>query len=593
MKAKMKLKNLLSFLLALVMAVGMLPGMGMTALAAMMAGGSDSFGTVRLTFTEDSVFSDQVIKLKGYQYIKECKVGATVYDVPELETQDFKTNGEYVAYMYGNNLYLKGNLNGACIDLQSVSSYGTVDVFVQDDTTMSGNHCLLYNFRKGIDLHILPGKTLTMNLERPGTFRYTGAIRTQEGGDVTITGGGTLNINFNGDPAVENGIPVSGINAGKVTLEYREFSQFVGSPTVNINMNNGESGPEGDAVTGISAGTLTVKDGAKLNIEVTGRALNTDNDSTTGEGYYGGTQGRVNMAISATQMKLLNNASVDIISHANVMSDIRLWGGGEALTVDTTGHLNILNEGNIQRYDPEIPTQATYALYRDYPTYNIYFPEQNATANLVRAEGGVSITSYSAAIDDWYEKYYTNGEEDAYNWAIGCRGADPQLGTGMHRGSLRIGDSVNVTSNSWIHNQGSIQYIWAPQGVATVKKSPGLTMDSHAPADNPLGSQLYYAKVMEPKFNDIHVVPKGGSVVLVGGEDIAKGEFLYWYDALHPTGTETGTSWTESIKTFDNIQQDMVLVPVRDPMKNGPNLSDVGYSLQWDKGVTKQTRYAY
>ena len=33
MKAKMKLKNLLSFLLALVMVVTLLPGMGMTALA--------------------------------------------------------------------------------------------------------------------------------------------------------------------------------------------------------------------------------------------------------------------------------------------------------------------------------------------------------------------------------------------------------------------------------------------------------------------------------------------------------------------------------------------------------------------------------
>ena len=140
---------------------------------------------------------------------------------------------------------------------------------------------------------------------------------------------------------------------------------------------------------------------------------------------------------------------------------------------------------------------------------------------------------------------------------------------------------------------GSAKYIYSTTGVATVKKSPGLTMDSHAPADNPHGSQLYYAKVMEPKFNDIYVVPKGGSVVLVGGEDIAKGKFLYWYDALHPTGTETGTSWTDSIKTFTNIQQDMVLVPVRDPMKTGPTLSDVGYSLQWDKGVTKQTRYAY
>ena len=553
--------------------------------------GSDSFGTVRLTFTEDSVFSDQVIKLKGYQYIKECKVGATVYDVPELETQDFKTNGEYVAYMYGNNLYLKGNLDGACIDLQSVSSYGTVDVFVQDDTTMSGNHCLLYNFRKGIDLHILPGKTLTMNLERPGTFRYTGAIRTQEGGDVTITGGGTLNINFVGDPTVENGIPVSGIDAGKVTLEYREFSQFVGSPTVNINMNNGESGPEGDAVTGISAGTLTVKDGAKLNIEVTGRALNTDNDSTTGEGYYGGTLGRVNMAISATQMKLLNDASVDIISHANVISDIRLWGGGEALTVDTTGHLTIVNEGNIQRYDPEIPTQATYALYRDYPTYNIYFPEQNATANLVRAEGGVSITSYSAAIDDWYEKYYTKGEEDADNWAIGCHGADPTLGQNMYRGNLRIGDSIKVEENSWIRNKGSIKYIWAPQGVATVKKSPGLTMDSHAPTDNPNGSQLYYAKVMEPKFNDIYVVHKGADLSLEAPE--GKGKFLYWYDALHPEGSGNGTSWTKPNQTFSSIQQDMVLVPVRDPMKTGPNLSAVSYTTEYDRDTGTTTRYAY
>ena len=40
MKAKMKLKNLLSFLLALVMVVTLLPGMGMTALA-VEDGGND------------------------------------------------------------------------------------------------------------------------------------------------------------------------------------------------------------------------------------------------------------------------------------------------------------------------------------------------------------------------------------------------------------------------------------------------------------------------------------------------------------------------------------------------------------------------
>ena len=211
---------------------------------------------------------------------------------------------------------------------------------------MSGNHCLLYNFRKGIDLHILPGKTLTMNLERPGTFRYTGAIRTQEGGDVTITGGGTLNINFVGDPAVENGIPVSGINAGKVTLEYREFSQFVGSPTVNINMNNGESGPEGDAVYGIRASVLTVEDDAKLKIEVSGRNVKRSGESDS--------NGRVNHAIFGNSMSVLDNASVDIISHKNVVTDISLTGDGDALTVNTTGHLNIKNEGNVTFADQDL-----------------------------------------------------------------------------------------------------------------------------------------------------------------------------------------------------------------------------------------------
>ena len=622
MKAKMKLKNLLSFLLALVMVVTLLPGMGMTALAvedgstdppapavtevretpetpetpeepetpepdpgvtatgkmtvsqpAMMAGGSDSFGTVRLTFTEDSVFSDQVIKLKGYQYIKECKVGATVYDVPELETQDFKTNGEYVAYMYGNNLYLKGNLNGACIDLQSVSSYGTVDVFVQDDTTMSGNHCLLYNFRKGIDLHILPGKTLTMNLERPGTFRYTGAIRTQEGGDVTITGGGTLNINFVGDPTVENGIPVSGINAGKVTLEYREFSQFVGSPTVNINMNNGKSGPEGDAVTGIKAGRLTVKDDAKLKIEVTGRNVKSSGESDSG--------GRVNRAISSGTMQVLDNASVDIISYKNVVTDIYLFGDGEALTVNTTGHLNIKNQSMVTFVDQSDDWNRRFG----YPSDNIYLSENNATFKLEKAEGGFSIDSYSTMVDTWY----TEGTFDL-DWYWPVRG-NITLGQNMYRGNHRVDQQIKLGSSNYLYTWGFAQYIYSTTGVATVKQSPGLIMDSHAPADNPHGSQLYYAKVLEPSLNLTYIVRKGGDLTLTTGD--RKGTFLYWYDALRPEVAENGTSWTNITQTFTNIQQDMVLVPVRDPMKTGPNLSDVGYSVQWDDGVTKQTRYAY
>ena len=340
-------------------------------------------------------------------------------------------------------------------------------------------------------------------------------------------------------------------------------------------MNNGGSGPEGDAVTGIKAGKLTVKDDAKLKIEVSGRNVKSSGESDS--------NGRVNRAISASSMELLDNASVDITSYKNVVTDIYLFGSGEALTVNTTGHLNIKNEGNVTFADQN----DDWNRKNGYPNINIYLSENNATFKLEKAEGGVSIDSYSSLVDTWYT---TDTFDSEGYWPVH---GNITLGQNMYRGNHRVDQEINLGSNNYLYTWGSAKYIYSTTGVATVKKSPGLTMDSHAPTDNPNGSQLYYAKVMEPKFNDIHVVPKGGSVVLVGGEDIAKGEFLYWYDALHPTGTETGTSWTDSIKTFDNIQQDMVLVPVRDPMKTGPTLSDVDYSLQWDKGVTKQTRYAY
>ena len=537
------------------------------------AGGSDAFGEARLTFTKDSVFTDQVIKLKGYQYIKECKVGATVYDVPELEAPEFKTTGDYVAYMSGSSLYLKGDLNGACIDLQYVDSPGGVNVFVQDDTTMSGNHCLLYNFRNSIDLHILPGKTLNLNLERPGAFRYTGAIRTQEGGDVTITGGGTLNINFVGDPTVENGIPVSGIDARDVTLEYRKYSQFIGSPTVNINMNNGKSGPEGDAVTGIEASKLTVKDDAKLSIEVSGRSVKRSGESDSGS--------RVNRAISAFSMELLNNASVDIISRKNVVTDIYLFGGGEALTVDTTGHLNIKNQSIVTFADQSDEWNRRFG----YPGSNIYLKEKNATFKLEKAEGGVSIASNSSTVDTWY----TGGTFDL-DWYWPVHG-NITRGPNMYRGNHRVDQQIDLGSGNYLYTWGFAQYIYSTNGVATVKQSPGLTMKSHAPADNPHGSQLYYAKVLEPTLNLTYIVRKGGDLTLTTGD--RKGTFLYWYDALRPEAAENGTSWTNVTQTFTNIQQDMVLVPVRDPMKNGPTLSDVGYKEQWDTSIGTNIRYAY
>ena len=558
------------------------------------AGPSDAFGTVRFIFERDGYGSDQTIKLKSYQYITECRPGATVYTVEdEFARQDFITTGEYVAYMCGFNLHLKGNLNGACINLDNVLDPSPY-VYVQEDTTIGGNHCLLYNFQNDVNLRIRTGKKLTLNAQSPGEFRYMGAIRANDGGDVSISGGGTLEINATGSTeAVDSRSFLSGIRGSNVTLENCTKTGFEGSPTVNILMDNRYSGPEGDKVIGISAGKLTVKDDTQLRINVYGRALNTSNDSNTGEGFYGGTGGRVNRAISASSMELLDKASLTIFSHKNVMSDICLGGSGEVLTVNTSGYLNIQNDGNIERYalDGTGANDAMLAMYRDYPTDNIYYSDKDATVNLVRAEKGVSIVSYSAAIDDWYDKYYIKGQEDANNWAISCRAADPTLGAGMHRGSLRIGDSVQLADNKWFRNHGSIEYIWAPQGVATVQQSKGLIMGWHAPEDNPQGSSLYYAKVLKPELNDIRVVRKGESLTLTA--PTGKGTFLCWYDALHPEGSGSGTSWTDTTQTFSNIQQDMVLVPVRDPMTTGPNLSAVGYVEQYDSDTSTYTRYAY
>ena len=70
-----------------------------------------------------------------------------------------------------------------------------------------------------------------------------------------------------------------------------------------------------------------------------------------------------------------------------------------------------------------------------------------------------------------------------------------------------------------------MEYIYEPQGVVTVQKSNGLVMDWHAPEGNPQGSSLYYAKVLEPNFNDIHILRKGESLTLVAPD--GKGTFLY------------------------------------------------------------------
>lgn len=541
------------------------------------------YSHIQLKFSEDYISSSDRILLRDCEYIVKNSPDATPILLPagELEQVDFVQNGDYVALYYNGCLNLKGDLTGACIDMQAPRwgdiKVKTMMINVRDNVTLDGKSCLLYGYDQHLWLRIAPGKTLTINADRSQLYKYRAAIYSN-GGDVTVSGGGTLNINYQGktNPGENEYKIVEGIYGSWVSFEYDDDPRYLGSPTVNINMNNGESGPEGDAVYGIHATSgLTVEDDAKLKIEVSGRNVKRSGESDS--------NGRVNHAIVGKSMSVLDNASVDIISHKNVVTDISLTGDGDALTVNTTGHLNIKNEGNVTFADQD----ADWNRKNGYPSDNIYLHGTDATFKIEKAEDGVTIDSYSDSVDQWY----TGGAFDM-EWYWPVHG-NITLGQNMYRGDHRVGVLVETGTYTSEYTWGSAKYIYSTTGVATVKKSPGLTMDSHAPADNPHGSQLYYAKVMEPKFNDIYVVPKGGSVVLVGGEDIAKGKFLYWYDALHPTGTETGTSWTDSIKTFTNIQQDMVLVPVRDPMKTGPTLSDVDYSLQWDKGVTKQTRYAY
>lgn len=520
-------------------------------------GESDAFGSIVLDFG-----NDQTITLRGYDYITECTPNAEVKTVSEFDAQEFKTTGNYVAYMCGTDLHLKGNLNGACIKLNYVDEELYSDVYVQDDTTISGNNCLLFNYGKGIYLHIRPGKTLTLNLESPGTHMYTGAIRTQSGGGVEIDGGGTLNINFNGsgNTAVTNGKLVYGIHAGNVTLENGSKTGFAGSPTVNINMDNGGSDFNGDAVMGIDANVLTVKDNARLNIEVTGRALDPTKE---GISYAeGATQGRVNMAIRADSMKLLDSASVDIISHANVISDIYLTGEGEVLTVNTTGHLNIKNEGNIDRYPKEDDGVDT----RDLPDGNIKVPT-GASVKFEKAQEGIFIDSYSKQINKWYDKDIAGNGDPTNHWAI--RGS-LVLVDGMYRGDHRVGDWKKVTgSNNFDIIWGSAKFIYSGLGVHTVKVSRGIGMAQNDASNSPTG------RVKEPEFNDIYIVKQGDWLELTAPE--GKGKFLYWYDATSDDNTEGGTKWTNQTLRFNYLEKDMLLVPVYDVMTKEPTLGPLRY----------------
>ena len=547
----------------------------------------DTYGMVVLNFPKVNNES-RAIKLYSGNYISACDPDATVWSGVPNEQRD------YLVWYHEGILYLNGDLQNVRINLRNAKrfpneSQRSVLVYVKDNVTMSGHDTLL-DLQDGTNatLHIDPDKRLTLNYTRNAQSTTKGAAIDGGGGsNLTVIGGGELHINAygsgdkNGSYTYTFGIALR----GDLTLSSGIYS--AGSPDVQINVSNDSTNTASDKVFGVDVHGLTVKDESFLKIDVTGRALDpkTEGDSYAEDAIWG----RVNGAISAGSMKLLDKASVDITSHKNVVSDIALTGGGEVLMVDTEGYFHITNYGNITRYTDDLDHKV-----HDHPDANIYLPAKEATANIVRVEEGMVIDSYSRIVDRWYDNVI-NGE-DQWNWVIGrgyqgssSIGKEPTLGTNMYVGTRRVGEAVKVSASDQRYTWGKYEYIYSTTGVATVKQSSGLTMDWEKPEGS--ASSVHYARVIEPGFNDIYVVHKGADLSLEAPE--GKGTFLYWYDALHPEGSGNGTSWTKPNQTFSNIQQDMVLVPVRDPMKTGPNLSDVGYSVQWDKGVTKQTRYAY
>ena len=519
------------------------------------------YSHIQLKFSESS--SDRIL-LRDCEYITVGGPHASPKLLPagELEQVEFVQNGDYVALYYNGSLHLKGDLRGACIDMQaprySDAHVKIMMIQVRDDVTLDGMSCLLYGSEQNLWLRIAPGKTLTINADRSQLYKYHAAIYSN-GGDVTVSGGGTLNINYQGktNPGASEDKIVKGIYGRGVSFEYDDNSLYLGSPTVNINMNNGGSGPEGDAVTGISTGKLTVKDKAKLNIEVTGRALDPKTES-----YQSDISGRVNKAIGADSMKLLDDASVDIISHKNVISDIYLTGSGEVLTVNTTGHLNIKNEGNIERYPK--PTDGVDT--RDLPSANIKAPT-GASVKFEKAQEGVFIDSYAKTINQWYDTDIAGTGDSAHHWAIE---GTLVLGTGMYRGDHRVGETVKDSGSSrYDIIYGTARFIYSGLGVHTVKVSRGIGMAKNGDSGYPVG------RVKEPEFNDIYIVKQGDWLELTAPE--GKGKFLYWYDATSDDNTEGGTTWTNQTQRFDYFEKDMVLVPVYDVMTKEPTLSPLRY----------------
>lgn len=183
------------------------------------------YSHIQLKFSEDYISSSDRVLLRDCEYITVSGPHAVPKLLPadELEQVEFAQNGDYVALYYNGSLHLKGDLRGACIDMQA-PRYGDVKVKtmmiqVRDDVTLDGKSCLLYGYDQNLWLRIAPGKTLTINADRSQLYKYRAAIYSN-GGDVTVSGGGTLNINYQGktNPGENEYKIVEGIYGSWVSL---------------------------------------------------------------------------------------------------------------------------------------------------------------------------------------------------------------------------------------------------------------------------------------------------------------------------------------------------------------------------------------
>lgn len=521
---------------------------------------ASSGGYVDLQFRNNAGTTSK--KLYDRQFIKVGTHDATVGT--DNDSHTVLNSNEYVAYYINGTLYLNGDMSRMLIDITNAQqrSDGTVLIQVENNVTLSEDNCFIRtgNGRK-LWIDISTGKTLTLNADNK-YWQTSSAIYAGNNDDVLITGGGELRINCKGNATSEKNLTMRGIEARNVTI-----SNATG---VYINMTNDTDNTKSDKLCGIIADKLTVQDGGYLKIEVTGRKL------AKGES-------RENVAIKANRLVLRDSASVDIISHKNVISDVVLTGTGEVLKMNIDGgRFHITNEGNINRYDDEDNHRLN-----DHPFFNIYVENagNGATVNLAGVgDEGFLIDSYSLVVGNWSSEWKPTNEPN-WNWAIGKNpqtAFTPTLGSGVYQGNRRLGGEITNGTHK-TYTWGSMEYLSPDNGVWTVKYTDGQTYhDSAQNYDTTLNDTYVVAKDWEGKCR----LPGSANITAPNDE---KSTFIYWYDALHP---EDGT-WPARTWDYD-ITKDRLLVPVYGLMKNEPVLSELKTYNQYSyKELTFTTKDSF